>query len=606
MMRLKSHILRFSILLMFALPAAPAIAQVDDKEKARQEIEKRAELERKTVALIDEIVAGAWGLKLPENRSFVLVNAADLIWSRDDKRARGLFWEALNSLNLPAAKPVENPAKSAPKGPTKEQVDLKRYYEVFQKRREFLRHVARRDPQLALDMLHATQQVPPKVPADNGFQPPGDTELEQEIADAAAVNDPKRALQIARETLSRGLTYQAGNFLFQLMQKDQNAATEFAGDIIAKLNSASLDTLDGPIVLTQLLSLSRTNGSAVLTDRPAVNTMTPLKLSDDQKRSLVEIIADGALSASAKPFVLQTARSVMPEIEQFAPDRAARIRMKLAESRGQNREQREWNTYDALFEEGTPEEMIKAGHSMGEERQQAIYREAVMKAVMGGRGDSFRDFINSQFEDGGQRNELIDLLDEQQVGMAALRGKEEELRKLLPLIRLKEQRALAMAELSIQLEKKGLHDEAVELLEGARSLVKFDLTDYQKSNSLLAFLLAYAIVDPNKAFAIIEPFVDKTNDSVSKLLMLDKVVRSGIVKNGEIILEQPGMPLDFGYFKYGRGVAALAEADFNRTKALADRFERNELKLMARVLLAQAILRNAQVKKNAEVPKGDD
>src|SRR6185312_1174692 len=176
MMLLKSHILRFSILLMFALPAAPAIAQVDDKEKARQEIEKRAELERKTVALIDEIVAGAWGLKLPENRSFVLVNAADLIWSRDDKRARGLFWEALNSLNLPAAKPVESSAKSAPKGPTKEQVDLKRYYEVFQKRREFLRHVARRDPQLALDMLHATQQVPPKAPADNGFQPPGDTE----------------------------------------------------------------------------------------------------------------------------------------------------------------------------------------------------------------------------------------------------------------------------------------------------------------------------------------------------------------------------------------------------------------------------------------------
>lgn len=44
--------------------------------------------------------------------------------------------------------------------------------------------------------------------------------------------------------------------------------------------------------------------------------------------------------------------------------------------------------------------------------------------------------------------------------------------------------------------------------------------------------------------------------------------------------------------KYGRGVVALANADFNRTKALADRFQRNELRLMARLLIAQSILRS--------------
>jgi len=618
-MRLKSHFARFLILLILALATANAVAQVDEKEKVRKETEKRQELERKTLVLVDEIAAGAWGLKLPENRSFVLVSAADLTWRHDEKRARALFWEALNSLNLPTAKPLadasakdqpkKEPAKPAANTPTQEQVDLRSYYATYEKRRNFLRHVATSDLQLALDMLHATAQPPPKL-ADDGlktadeFRPPGDTELEQEIATDAAVNDPKRALQIARESLSRGLTYQAGNLLFQLNQKDQNAATEFAGDIIAKLSSESLDSnMYAPIVLNQLLGLSRTDVTVAVTGAENLG-FRPLKLSDEQKQNLVDLLVDAVLRASAKPYLLQTARSVMQEIEQFAPERVARVKQRLAElSRSQNRELRGWTTDDSL-QNATPEEMIKASRGMGDERREAIYREAVIKAVLSGRGDSLREFINNQFEDGAQRNELIDQLDEEQIGLAANKGQDEALQKLTSLIRRKEQRALAMAELAVLMEKKGRHDDAVTLLNDAQSLVKLDLRDYKQSRALMTFLFAYALVDPNKAFAIIEPFIDKTNDSISKLLVLDKITRTGVARNGEILIEQPGIPLDFAMFKYGPGVLALAEADFNRTRAAADRFERNEVKIMARLLMAQSILKNLEAKKSAEVTKG--
>jgi hypothetical protein len=37
-------------------------------------------------------------------------------------------------------------------------------------------------------------------------------------------------------------------------------------------------------------------------------------------------------------------------------------------------------------------------------------------------------------------------------------------------------------------------------------------------------------------------------------------------------------------------VAALAKADFNRTRALADRFERNELRLMAQLFIVKCLL----------------
>ena len=106
---------------------------------------KRRELERRTLALLDETVAGAWGFKLPENRSFILTNAADLLWTRDEKRARNMFWEALNSLNLPATPALEDSTAkdSTSKASTakiaasdKTQV-LNRYYVTFAIRREF-------------------------------------------------------------------------------------------------------------------------------------------------------------------------------------------------------------------------------------------------------------------------------------------------------------------------------------------------------------------------------------------------------------------------------------------------------------------------------------
>src|SRR5437660_11376166 len=58
--------------------ATPPKSQ-EDKEK---ELERRRELDRKTLGLLDEIAGGAWSLKLPENRSFVLAATADLFWEQ--------------------------------------------------------------------------------------------------------------------------------------------------------------------------------------------------------------------------------------------------------------------------------------------------------------------------------------------------------------------------------------------------------------------------------------------------------------------------------------------------------------------------------------------
>lgn len=586
-----------SLCLQLLIPSL-AVAQIDQKEKAEKELERKQELERRTLALLDEIATGAWGLKLPENRSFVLANVADLLWERDEKRARNMYWEALNSLNLNAGPPA-----AAPTGKQSNDKIETQYWMTFTSRREFLRRVARRDPQLALDMLRASRQPPPDL-TNVKYRLPDESDLEQEIASEAAARDPQRALQIARESLGRGLRLELLNMLMKLNERDADLASEFAGDIIGKLRTENFETnIDASIIAIELLEYSRTPRNAPAGDlQPTAFRVKRLKLNDEQKRDLVELITISALSVSAKGNLVTSVAEVMPEIEQFAPGRVAALQRRLGEqNRLLTREEKEWNTYNSLFRNGSAEDMIRAAATASDATRDTFYREAVLAAVARGRADSLREFINDQVADKSRRNSLIDSLDAEQIGRAVYAGKTEELQKLLSKVRLKEQRARLLAEIAITLEKKGQHVEALELLDEAQSLIKTDFRSETQMDAVLTLVLAYALVNPAKAFAIIEPIIDRANDEISKLMLLDKVMKNGFVKKNEIILSMPGIPMDFALFKYGKGVSAMANADFNRTKAAADRFQRPELRVMARLLLAQALLHNQEESgKNSE------
>src|SRR5215470_6698276 len=85
--------------LMIATVLVLSSAAICAQQNVGKEIEQRQELEKKMFALVNEVASAAWGLKLPENRVFILASAADLLWPTDEKRARSLYWDALNSIN---------------------------------------------------------------------------------------------------------------------------------------------------------------------------------------------------------------------------------------------------------------------------------------------------------------------------------------------------------------------------------------------------------------------------------------------------------------------------------------------------------------------------
>jgi hypothetical protein len=583
----------FSLLLLISLSA---FAQVSDKEKREKEAERKQQIERKTYALVDEIAGAAPGLKLPENRSFVLAAAADLLWEHEEPRARNLFWDALNTLNLMnSSSQVAKGEKPASK--EKEQQNLNEYFAVFRLRQQLLQRVARHDPQFALDMLRSSRQVPfePVAWMRDGFTLPDDRSLEQQIATEVAARDPQKALQLARESLAKGFTYQLIMLLQRLNQKDSEIGTKFAGEIINKLRGRNIATdLPASSIAVSLLTISRPPTGPATSKLTTAQGNWRLNLDKEQRRELVELITNAALTESGNANLLYDLSEILPEIKEFAPERLALVQKKLAAfNQTLPKEQRLSDEYNSLTRNGTPEEVLKLADTASDNDRGWMQQQAVLMAVMKGRADSLREYINTEIPDESRRKSLLDALDTEQINQAVSKGDTEELQKLLPKIRQKQERARVMSELAITLEKKGKHDEALSLLDEAQTLIKTGFENESQTNALLALVGAYALVEPAKAFGIIERTVDRANDEMAKLLLLDKFISTGIVKKGEILMQHSAMiPIDFAVFKYGKGVAALANADFDRTLAAADRFERNELRLMARLLLAQALLRH--------------
>ena len=586
--------------LMIAIVLVLSSLTICAQQNADKEAEQRQELNKKTIALLNEMGSAAWSLKLPENRVFILASAADLLWPSDEKRARALYWDALNSINSIAtvtAAPGETPSKAE-----REKI-LESYFTILRLRQKLLRQIARRDSQLALDMFRASRQVPPRQLGPE-FRFNGELQLEQEIATEVAAHDPAQALQLARQNLSKGLSFQLLNLLNRLNEQDSEKAVQFAGEIITKLQTTNVATDSrASMIAMQLLRESR--------DRSAILSTTGhakvLSLSDDQRRQLVELVTTAALNVSANSNLLAQISDLMPEIDQFVPDRRAAIERKIAAfNETLPREQREQWAQNALIRNGTPEEIIRYAATMDDGTRQMLYRQASIIAVARGRTDAFRDFVSKEVNE-NERTNILDFLDAEEITTAADRKQLDDLRKLLPKIRRKEERARAMAELALLLKEKGEDAEAASLLDEAAMLIKTDLKDDKQTNALLGLLCAYAIVDPAKAFVLAERTVDRANSQVSLLMLLDKVVRSGAVKKSEIILDQGSIvPTEFLVFKYGKGIAALAKADFTRTRALADRFDRNELRLLGRLLIVKALLESQAMTQSVGDVKRED
>lgn len=169
-------------LIIFAASAASAMAQHLTAQPAGQAVERSNAIEEQAYLLLDDVIAGTQSLKLPQNRSRLQITAAELLWKRDQTRARSLFLDA-------AANVVELQKQ------TRGGVDFDRQQSAVQLRQELVLTAARHDPALAYDLLQRTR---PQKTTES------DTYLEQLLLNQTTTTDPDFARRKAQAMLDRG------------------------------------------------------------------------------------------------------------------------------------------------------------------------------------------------------------------------------------------------------------------------------------------------------------------------------------------------------------------------------------------------------------------
>jgi hypothetical protein len=547
------------------------------------------ELEQKALSLLDDVLKDSESFKQAENRIRIRAAAAYILWRYDEARARIIFREAMASLIDILKEPTdEDPAEAR-----------KMFEGPKQLRTEMLQMLAQRDARLARELLRATRS--PAAQAGNVREGTEyyDRQMDLNLAAQIASSDPKLAAEIAQESLSKGFAYQLPSLVTAIQEKDPEVAARLASDIMTKLRTEKLDSSrEARNIAVSLLKLATETPEA---DAKNPKNATPL-LDQTTLRELTEMVTAEALRSPAQNAdMLSSLQSMMPVVEKYAPARVGQIRQKAPvetvvdeDDETEGVETGEMGKYRTLFEKGSTDELLSAAPNAPEGMRGMLYQRAASKIMEEGDTERARQIINEKVQDPAQRKQMLAQLNQVSATTAAEQGKVEQTRKMLATLRTNEERVMLLTQLASGAAAKGQKKIALQLLEEARGMLGQRARNINQLGAQLMVARAYAQLDPSRSLAMLEPIVDQLNELLGAATVLGGFFVEELVRDDEIMLGPLSMFFSMAsnvlLQQYIGDINALVRADFDRTKALVDRFQRDEIRTMMRLMLAQSIL----------------
>ncbi len=599
--------------------AASLAVRAQDQPSAEQQ---QKALQDRAFQLLDQVVAEVRALKLPENRLRVQWQAGDLLWPRDEGRARALFSQAAAGL-----------------GELIQSLDVndRRFMELLQTpqqlRQEFLNTVARRDPKLAYNFLLTTRLPAPPNPTVNTGQQNMETNLEMNLLAQVAGSDPRLALQNAEAALDKGqFPSSLARLLAQLQEKDKEAAAKLKDKLFKKLNAEVLLNASG----ASNLALSLLRPGPRLSETKESNAQTQANnsfragnpaLDETAFRELLELVIAAALKATPRspgpatplpPGASAALRSeqanaqamqnnarnlamglqgLLQYIDKYSPARAPAVRQKLAEMGVRQNPIVMTPELSNLMQQGSSDALMQAASSAtSPEMQRMLYRQSASKALNEGNLDRARQ-IATQHLDERQREGMMRELERQQTLQSALAGKMEESRQTLAAMKTDAERVNWLTQAASTVAKKNDQKLALQFLDEARALVSRRADNYQQFEPQLRVARGYAELDPARAVEVLSPGIEQLNELLNAAAVLSGFeVR--VFKEGEMLL-QGGGQLNSLVMRCGQTLANLARKDFERAQIALDRFQRVEPRVIARLAIVRGIL---DVREENEMP----
>ena len=568
------------------------IRTLEIRKATEQELKiAKSEETRKTkgLELLNSLVDAIPEIRLPQTRIRVKFKAAALMWNSDEKKASELLAEAVTDIK-------EYIATLNLEDETYEQV----YFGIQQLRFEAVQLMALNDPEAALNLFRSSR-LPSAGPNTSQSEQDQEDHFELSLATQIAARNPKRAYELAEETLKKGFSTSLVGTLERLSRQEPELASNLSKSITSKLADQNLAKTPQAAELAMSLireSIQSINPNSTNPD----NRARPSLLAPAEAKALVQKTINEALAV--KPArddmrigfwsvaALTELRSLLgDQIDSYVPGASTAIRNKLAELGGDQTGQT-WLKFQDSMQQFTVTETTKdALDKVPPEVRGAFVQQLIQRQVnQSNYGDAKQTILDNYSDPRGRRQALAGLEREAAFNEFSA-GRIEEGLKHVTKVEPQSARAQLIAEVASRLGSGQKRAQALNYLESARSMLGTSLQaeDQSQMSALMNLAGAFSRHDSKRAFEILDPLVDQFNELSLAAKTLNGFGPQYFI-DGELSLFN-GSPLSEIATPMAQTLGILSFADFERAKLTADRLVLPEVRFAVNLeIVQQAIM----------------
>lgn len=169
-------------------------------------------------------------------------------------------------------------------------------------------------------------------------------------------------------------------------------------------------------------------------------------------------------------------------------------------------------------------------------------------------------------------------------------------RQTISKLKSREQKIIGLSALAVQIYKMGDKELAAEIMNEARNMVNLQPKNYRDYLGVWMLAGAYAKSDTDKAFPILDDAIGRLNETISAFIKVGEFidVNEEMIEGDEVQVGSFGGEITRGLLgELGASnsiLQSLAITDFTKTKALTNRFDRLEVRILAKMLVLRAVL----------------
>jgi hypothetical protein len=525
---------------------------------------------------VQAIADGADQFRRPVTRAGIQLRAAQLLWATNEEQARKLVERALENIKQIVA--------SADAGDPNY---FQTYNSTMQMRQQAVDAIAPHDPQMALDFLRSTGGL------ENPQGPRGDAQnnrelqLEMNIANRIAADNPGVAFRLAEDTLKRGVSQNIVNTVQQLQAKAPDLATTLSNEIVAKL--ANEDLLQHPeagLAATMLLQTARQNSV----------------IPEEQYRSLFQKVVGEALSyAAPQNFqgysmernsaqnLLNALKPMSQQVGRYAPDQRDAIEKKLQELNQNNSVNQ---VYQNMINGASIDEALALVSRAPAEVKEGLAQQVANRIAQTGDLPRARQVIMDNITTPQMRQQALRNLDQQSIFTATRERKLDDAMRALLDLQPASERPRMIVQFLNSIGGAVKKQTALIYLDQLRGVLRSSRAENQEQmGALLALSRAYSRYDPDRAFAVLEPLIDQFNELSASAVVLDGFFQK-FYEDGELILDN-GSSIGNLANDLSNTLGSLAATNFDRAKSVADRIDRVDVRLRIELTIVEQALRGS-------------